>query len=394
MIRMEIALFLVMGMVAFIYFSSEKKITKLHRTFSVLLVTVLVYLAFDGITVYTVNHLDTVPSLLNNLAHRVFMGSMALVIFLFYRYIAILVEEETGKPRKMDKAAWVILVLSELGEWLLPIYYTQTKWGNESDGVYTYVCYASVGFYLFLCSGMLFGNWKKINAKKKFAIGAALIVELMVCVLQGLHHTWLISGMGITLMTLTFYLTLENPDIIRAELTEQKMSMLYLKSQVNPHFLYNTLDDELDLLDAYMELMCYRYPSLHCEYNIDPDLGGVQVPNFILQPLVENSLLHGLKNKGYKGAVVISAQKSGEDMLVTIMDTGSGFAEGKKEQVNSLLTNYAKQAAKLEGNSIGILNVQKRIKLLCGQKYGLWYAENEKGGVTAHLLLPCKEAGK
>ena len=238
MIRMEIALFLVMGMVAFIYFSSEKKITKLHRTFSVLLVTVLVYLAFDGITVYTVNHLDTVPPLLNNLAHRVFMGSMALVIFLFYRYIAILVEEETGKPRKMDKAAWVILVLSELGEWLLPIYYTQTKWGNYSDGIYTYVCYASVAFYLLLCSGMLFGNWKKINAKKKFAIGAALIFELTVCMLQGLHHTWLISGMGITLMTLAFYLTLENPDIIRAELTEQKMSMLYLKSQVNPHFLH------------------------------------------------------------------------------------------------------------------------------------------------------------
>ena len=65
-------LFLVMGMVVFIYFSSEKKITKLHRTFSMLLVTVLVYLAFDGITVYTVNHLDTVPPLLNNLAHRVF----------------------------------------------------------------------------------------------------------------------------------------------------------------------------------------------------------------------------------------------------------------------------------------------------------------------------------
>ena len=130
MIRMEIALFLVMGMVAFIYFSSEKKITKLHRTFSVLLVTVLVYLAFDGITVYTVNHLDTVPSLLNNLAHRVFMGSMALVIFLFYRYIAILVEEETGKPRKMDKDAWEIHEISELGEWLLPIYYTQTKMSN------------------------------------------------------------------------------------------------------------------------------------------------------------------------------------------------------------------------------------------------------------------------
>ena len=49
-------------------------------------------------------------------------------------------------------------------------------------------------------------------------------------------------GLGITLMTLSFYLTLENPEALRAELVEQKMSMLYLKSQVNPHFLYNTLD--------------------------------------------------------------------------------------------------------------------------------------------------------
>ncbi|WP_420315036.1 sensor histidine kinase [Coprococcus hominis (ex Arizal et al. 2022)] len=109
--------------------------------------------------------------------------------------------------------------------------------------------------------------------------------------------------------------------------------MLYLKSQVNPHFLYNTLDtiriqaeldgdkkvakllmrlvdffrlsvkvdrsmvtldDELELVEAYMELMCYRYPELFCDYDIDPDLGAVQVPNFILQPLVENSLLHGM----------------------------------------------------------------------------------------------------
>lgn len=433
MIRMEIALFLVLAMVAFIYFTSERKITKLHRTFSVLLITVLVYMAFDGITVYTVNHLETVPLLLNNIFHRIFMGSMAFVVFLFYRYISILVEEDNGKPRKLDKVALIVLVLSETGELFLPIYYTRTKQGNYSDGIYTYVLYASVIFYLVLCTGLLFGNWKKINQKKKSAIGAALIVELTVCVLQALHHTWLISGMGITLMTLSFYLTLENPDIIRAELTEQKMSMLYLKSQVNPHFLYNTidtiriqaelnqdkkvadllmhlsdffrmsvkvnrqmveLDDELDLLEAYMELMCYRYPSLHCEYDIDPDLGGMQVPNFILQPLVENSLIHGLKNKGYKGEVIISASRTGDDVQITIQDTGSGFSEGKMEQVNEMLNNYAKQMLKLEGNSIGILNVQKRVKLLCGRKYGLWYTQNEKGGVTAHLLLPFKEVGK
>ena len=117
-----------------------------------------------------------------------------------------------------------------------------------------------------------------------------------------------------------------------------------------------------------MELMCYRYPELHCEYDIDPDLGGVQVPNFILQPIVENSLLHGLKNKGYRGEVRISAQKlTAGQMEITVFDTGSGFAEGKKEAIDQMLLTYAKHPAKLEGNSIGILNVQKRIKLLCGR---------------------------
>ena len=70
---------------------------------------------------------------------------------------------------------------------------------------------------------------------------------------------------------------------------------------------------------------------------------------------------------------------------------GSGFAEGKKAMVDQMLRNYVRQEPKLEGNSIGILNVQKRIKLLCGRNYGLWYTENLSGGVTAHLLLPLKE---
>ena len=431
MLRMEIALFLVLTFVAFIYFSAEKQYTQLHRTFSVLLVAVLVNLAFDGITVYTVNHLDTVPGPLNGAVHRVFIGSMVVVIYLFYQYIAILVQEETGKPRRLDKAAKLFLLAALLGSFLLPIEYACTPEGNYSAGLYVMASYGAVTFYLLLCAGLLLVNWRAIDRKRKFAIGAALIIEFTVCVLQGLHHAWLISGMGITLMTLSFYLTLENPDILRAELTEQKMSMLYLKSQVNPHFLYNTLDtiriqaqlngdrkvadllmrlvdffrlsvkvdrqmvaldDELELLEAYMELMCYRYPELRCEYDIDPDLGGAQVPNFILQPIVENSLLHGLKNRGYRGEVRISAEKTAEGrMEIRVADTGSGFAEGKKAAVDELLLHYDRQAPKLTGNSIGILNVQKRIKLLCGREYGLWYTENPTGGVTAHLLLPFHE---
>lgn len=431
MLRMEIALFLVLAFVAFIYFSAEKKHSQLHRTFSVLLIVVLFHLVFDGITVYTVNHLETVPRLLNDAFHRLFIGTMILIFYLFYQYIAILVENETGKPRRLDAPARLYLVFAELGNMLLPIHYAVTPQGNYSDGIHVVFCYLSVAFYFLLGTGLLLRNLKEINRKERMAIGIASLVELIVTTLQGIRHTWLISGMGITLITLAFYLILENPDILRAELTEQKMSMLYLKSQVNPHFLYNTLDtiriqaqlngdgkvaellmrlvdffrlsikvdrqmvtldDEMELLEAYMELMCSRYPELRCEYDIDPDLGGAQVPNFILQPIVENSLLHGLKNKGYRGEVSISAQRTPQGCLeICVRDSGGGFAEGKKAAVDEMLRAYDKQAPKLTGNSIGILNVQKRIKLLCGREYGLWYTENEADGVTAHMLLPLKE---
>ncbi len=431
MLRMEIALFLVMAFIAYMYFTAEKEQTPLHRTFSVLLVTVLAHLTLDGGTVYTVNHLDTVPPLFNSVLHRLFLGSMVMVIFLFYQYIAILVQEEAEKSRKLDWVAKIFLLVAEMGNFLLPIFYTVTPDGNYSSGPYMLVPYAAVAFYLLLCAGLLAINWKKVDRKKRSAIGVALVIEFTVCVLQGLHHTWLISGMGIALMTLSFYLTLENPEALRAELVEQKLSMLYLKSQVNPHFLYNTLDtiriqaqlngdkqvsgllmrlvdffrlsvkvdrsmvtldDEMELLEAYMELMCSRYPELQCDYDVDPDLGGMQVPNFILQPIVENSLLHGLKNKGYRGKVLISAQKAAEGrMEICVRDTGSGFAEGKKAAVDAMLLSYAKHPPKLTGDSVGILNVQKRIKLLCGREYGLSYTENEDGGVTAHFLLPMKE---
>ena len=435
MIRMEIALFLVLAFVAFVYFSAGRKHTLLHKTFSELLIVMLIHLVLDAVTVYTVNHLDTVNRLLNDSVHRLFIGTLVLAVYLFYQYIAILVEEETGKSRHLDIAAKIYLAVAELGVLLLPIHYAVTEKGNYSDGIHANVCYVSMVFYLILCIGTLLSSWSQMDQKKKMAIGVAFIIEVCVSVLQSLNPTWLISGMGLTLMTMAFYLTLENPDILRAQLVEQKMSMLYMKSQVNPHFLYNTLDtiriqaqlnddkqvadllmrlvdffrlsvkvdrqmvaldDELELLEAYMELMCYRYPELRCDYDIDPDLGGVLVPNFILQPVVENSLIHGLKNKGYRGRVCISAKKSKKDyrcMELEVMDTGTGFSEETKEKIKDLLLNYAKQAPKLEGNSIGILNVQKRIKLLCGREYGLSYTENEGGGVTAHLLLPISEEG-
>ncbi len=430
MIRMEFALFFVLLFIACMYFSAERRSGILHRTFSVLLLVVPTHLLLDALTVYTVNHLDSVPRTANDILHRCFIGTMLLVMYLFYQYIAILVEDETGKPRRLDFVAKFYLAVAIAAVMVLPITYTITPLGNYASGYTADICYGSAAVYLLLCVGMMAGNWKQLHSKKRLAIGAALLIELTVCLLQILHPTWLISDMGLTLMVLAFYLTLENPDILRAQLNEQQMSMRYLKSQINPHFLYNTLDairiqaqldgdkkvadllmqlvdffrrsvkvdqpmvtleDELELLEAYMSLMCYRYPQIRYVCDVNPELAELLVPNFILQPIVENSLLHGLKKKGYQGTVEVSAGKTADGSLkIRVSDDGVGFTEAKKTLIAQMLEDYAKQSAKSADN-IGILNVQKRIKLLCGRKYGLSYTENKNGGVTAHLLLPVKE---
>lgn len=425
MIRMEIALFFVLCLVAIMYFTGQRKNNPLHQTFSVLLIIMLIHMFADGITIYTVNHLETVNPLLNEIIHRIFIGTMIIAVYLFYKYIALLVQQETNQKKNIVPAQ-IILVSGLFCSCVLPMYYVQTPQGNYSYGLYVACVYVCVILYLILCTILLIQNRKQLPKKEKIVIGFALLIEFAGCVIQGFFPLSLISGMGLTLMTLSFFLTLENPAYLQAQLVEQKMSMLYLKSQINPHFLYNTLDtiriqaqlnqdkqvadllmrlvdffrnsvkvnrqmvaldDELDLLEAYMELMCYRYPQIEVEYDIDPELGDALVPNFILQPIVENSLLHGLKNMGYKGKVSIRAFRLDDKyMEIIIQDTGSGFKADQKKQVDDMLNNYDKHSFKLEGNSIGLLNVQKRIKLLCGKECGLSYVQ-ESQGVSAHLVL-------
>ncbi|MDO4483666.1 MAG: hypothetical protein Q4C54_04330 [Clostridia bacterium] len=113
MIRMEIALLLVLLFVAFNYFTAWKKQTPLHATFAVLLVTAIYHVALDGISVYTVARLDTIPLWINDLVHRFFIGTMILVVYLFYQYISTLVEDETGKPSpRLNAFARIYLMMA------------------------------------------------------------------------------------------------------------------------------------------------------------------------------------------------------------------------------------------------------------------------------------------
>ena len=131
---MEIALFLVLGFVAYMYDSAERTRTALHRTFSALLAATLVQLVFDALTLYTVNHLDSVPKWLNDGLHRLFVGTMVLVVYLFYQYIAILVEEESGKPWKLDLAARVYLAIAERACWFCWCTMPSRRWGITPTG--------------------------------------------------------------------------------------------------------------------------------------------------------------------------------------------------------------------------------------------------------------------
>ena len=104
MLRMEIALFLVMGFIACVYFSAGRKGTPLHRTFSALLVVVLIHLGLDGVTVYTVHHLEAVPRLLNDAVHRLFLGSTGKSrtqrIVIYYRFVGYVeIPEVSQRPR-------------------------------------------------------------------------------------------------------------------------------------------------------------------------------------------------------------------------------------------------------------------------------------------------------
>lgn len=212
----------------------------------------------------------------------------------------------------------------------------------------------------------------------------------------------------------------------KGQIKEQNLSMLYLKSQVNPHFLYNTLDTirihaqmnqdkdvadmlmqlveffrlsvkvdkavvtlehEVDLIENYLALMCRRYPQMHCVYDIDPELLDVEVPNFILQPIVENSILHGLRDKGYKGnlKVIIKQKENPKDYIeIRIMDDGVGFSEEDRKKVQMLLADAQTEVASTK--SIGIRNIQNRLKMFYGEECGLSYIE-EKCGITACILI-------
>ena len=155
-----------------------------------------------------------------------------------------------------------------------------------------------------------------------------------------------------------------------------------------------TLRDELNNINNYMRIQQYRFNHrFSMEIVIDDGNTAAYdyyVPRLILQPIVENAIIHGLEEK-IEGAQVLIEVDIAEDMIITVSDNGRGMSLKELDELNgrihSEITGLVEED-KSHGTGIALPNINKRIQLLFGEKYGLNVYSSEGCGTDVELILP------
>ena len=195
----------------------------------------------------------------------------------------------------------------------------------------------------------------------------------------------------------------------------RKSELEFLLLQINPHFIHNTLfslkcliamgknheaenmltdfssllastfrshdqlitiEQELNILNKYVEVQKYRYGNKFTLNVIcNHDLIHCKVPKLLMQPIIENSIFHGIEPCNKPGYITVKISRSEDDLVLVISDNGIGF-------------NKTDEPIKQITNSIGIENVHNRIKLLFGSKYGLHIESKVNIGTNVCITLP------
>ncbi|MFR3786087.1 histidine kinase [Agathobaculum desmolans] len=212
---------------------------------------------------------------------------------------------------------------------------------------------------------------------------------------------------------------------------KQQLEIQVLQAQMNPHFLYNTLNtirlmaamqgkksistmiealekilhanlltqqncitvaQEIELLKSYMYIQNIRQKG-RLQWRIegmDTALLQQQIPKFLLQPLVENAILHGLPEPMDEGCIVISGTHLGKEMCLAVQDNGVGMSEAQLEKLRTeLQSSDAPQTT--HGHGIALHNVQRRIQLHYGKQYGISVQSMAGNGCCVQVLLPYHE---
>ena len=210
--------------------------------------------------------------------------------------------------------------------------------------------------------------------------------------------------------------------VIEEEQQKKDAELEALQYQITPHFMYNTLNsikfaaflkgekelagligdfvellqasinkkgsflsvaDEIHILKNYIHLQDFRYQgSFQVEYDISEEAYSCYIPRLILQPLVENALLHGIDIKRQKGKIRICGKIEEERLILVVADNGRGMTE---EQIRDLFNSHAKKTNGL--SAVGVPNVKERLELYYGEKGGMKY-DSSSGGTTVTVFLP------
>ena len=146
------------------------------------------------------------------------------------------------------------------------------------------------------------------------------------------------------------------------------------------------VEEEINYVQSYLTIQKMRYKDkLEYTIDVDPEICGVSIIKFAIQPLVENAIYHGLKYKDTKGKISIHGYVRGKKGYITITDDGVGMDE---ETLKYIFDEKQKKEKKPKSNGVGVPNVQKRLQLYYGPEYGISYISRQGEGTVATVTIP------
>lgn len=162
-----------------------------------------------------------------------------------------------------------------------------------------------------------------------------------------------------------------------------------LQASIGKHGTFITVEEEIHMLKNYIHIQEFRYGGhFSVIYDIDPKISNCMVPHLLLQPLVENALMHGLDMKAEEGIITVSARESDGKLILKIKDNGRGLTS---EQAAQLMNSKKQKTERFA--AIGIPNIQERLRLYYKEEAELIFNSSQQG-TTAAVSIPLEYSGE